>query len=119
VALRGDDPRVRAEAARAAEAIADPAFAAPLLYALPRERDPAARTALIKALALYPGRATVESLVRQMPEDIEGLKPTAEFDRSILLEARRSLVCATGEDFGLDAVAWRLWWEKSGKSRWP
>jgi hypothetical protein len=118
--LRADDPELRLEAARAAERVADPAFGSALLYALPRERSTPARVAIMRALALYPGRAAVvAALVEQVPEEEDAFKAAGDADRSLALEAHRSLVAVTGEDFGLDAGAWRLWWEKTGKRRWP
>jgi hypothetical protein len=118
--LRADDAVLRTEAARAAARVADPAFAAALVYALRRERDTAARVAILRAMASFPGKAAVvEALVEQVPDEDEAFKAAGDDDRSLGLEARRSLVAVTGEDFGPDAGAWRLWWEKTGKNRWP
>ena len=118
--LRADDSALRTESARAAERVADPAFAAALVYALRRERETAARAMIMNAMAAFPGRAVViEALVEQMPDEDQAFKAAGDSDRSIGLEARRSLVALTGEDWGPDAGAWRLWWEKTGKNRWP
>ncbi len=118
--LRADDSTLRTESARAALLAADPAFASALVYALRRERETAARTMIMAAMAAYPGRAIViEALVEQMPDEEQAFKAAGDSDRSIGLVARQSLIALTGEDLGPDAGAWRLWWEKTGKNRWP
>ena len=40
-------------------------------------------------------------------------------DRTVSVQAQRALVAISGEDFGPEAPAWQLWWDQTGKSRWP
>ena len=108
-AIRSGDSPVRGAGAQAAAQVLDPAFGAALAYAVPRERDGVARARMIEALASYPGKDTVFLLINQLRDD----------DRTVTVHAQRALVAIAGEDFGPEAPAWQLWWDRTGKSRWP
>src|SRR5262249_43553853 len=108
-ALRRGDASVRGTGALAAAMVIDPSFNASLMYALQREKDSIARARIIEALASYPGRETVMVLMGQLKED----------DRTVSVQAHRALVAISGEDFGSDAAPWQLWWDQTGKTRWP
>jgi hypothetical protein len=108
-AIRMGDSGVRGLGAQAAAQVLDPTFGAALEYALPRERDSVARARLIEALAHYPGKKTIELLMTQLRDD----------DRTVTTHAHRALVAIAGEDLGPEAPAWQLWWDQTGKARWP
>jgi HEAT repeat protein len=108
-AIRAGNSGVRGAAAQAAALVLDPAFGASLAYALPREKDGVARARIIEALANYPGKETIALLLIQLRDD----------DRTVTTHAQRALVAISGEDFGPEPTAWQLWWDQTGKSRWP
>ena len=89
--------------------VIDPSFSAALMYALQREKDSVARARIIEALASYPGRETLLVLLNQLRED----------DLTVSVQAHRALVAISGEDFGSESARWQLWWDQTGKSRWP
>jgi hypothetical protein len=108
-ALRAGDATVRGAAAMAAAQVVDPAFGASLAYAVPRERDPVARARMIETLVHYPGRETIVLLMSQLRDD----------ERTVSVHARRALVAISGEDFGGAPARWQLWWDQTGRTRWP
>jgi hypothetical protein len=108
-ALRAGGSEVRGAGALAAAMVIDPAFGASLSYALQRERDSVARARIIEALAGYPGRDTILLLMSQLRDD----------ERTVSVHAHRALVAISGEDFGAAASRWQLWWDQTGKTRWP
>jgi HEAT repeat protein len=108
-AIRNGDSGVRGAGAQAAAQVLDPAFGDSLHYALPRERDGVARARIIEALAGYPGKKTIELLMTQLRDD----------DRTVTTHAQRALVAISGEDFGPEPTPWQLWWDQTGKTRWP
>jgi hypothetical protein len=108
-ALRRGDATVRGAGALAAAMVIDPSFSASLMYALQREKDSVARARIIEALASYPGRETLLVLLSQLRED----------DLTVSVQAHRALVAISGEDFGSESARWQLWWDQTGKSRWP
>ena len=108
-AIRTGDSTVRGAGAQAAAQVLDPSFGASLAYALPRERDGIARARIIEALASYPSKETIALLIAQLRDD----------DRTVTTHAQRALVAISGEDFGPEPSAWQLWWDQTGKSRWP
>jgi HEAT repeat protein len=107
--LRAGDSMVRGSAALAAAQVVDPAFGPALAYALPRERDGVARARIIQALTSYPGRESMLLLMSQLKDD----------DLTVTIHAHRALIAISGEDFGDDPAAWQLWWDQTGKTRWP
>jgi hypothetical protein len=108
-ALRAGDPTVRGTGALAASQVIDPSFGASLAYALPREREPVTRARIIQALSNYPGRETILLLMAQLKDD----------ERTVSVHAHRALVAISGEDFGSASARWQLWWDQTGKVRWP
>ena len=108
-AIRKGDSGVRGAGAQAAALVLDPSFGASLAYALPREKDGMARARIIETLANYPGKDTISLLLIQLRDD----------DRTVTTHAQRALVAISGEDFGPEPTAWQLWWDQTGKSRWP
>jgi hypothetical protein len=108
-ALRAGDATVRGAGAMAAAEVIDPAFQSALAFALPRERDGIARARIIEALASYPGKDTITLLLSQLGDD----------DRTVSVHAQRALVAISGEDFGSEPQPWQLWWDQTGKRRWP
>jgi hypothetical protein len=108
-ALADEDKSVRMDAALAAARVLDPALAEPMIRALQRERDRDAQALIMRALAAYPGNATVRSLIQAVAD------PAPQ----VALNASRVLAEMTGEDFGEDPLKWNLWWEREGKIRWP
>ncbi len=96
--LDDEDAKVRIEAAKALANIPDDSAAGPLLRAAQNpEENLDARLAAIDALRHYEGQESLLGLV--------GLLESEEF--SVTWQARRSLITATGEDHGFDALAWR------------
>jgi HEAT repeat protein len=108
-ALRHGDSSVRGAGALAAAQVIDPGFGATLGFALAREKDGVTRARIIQALASYPGRDTILLLLTQLRDD----------DRTVGVHAQRALVAISGEDFGPAPGPWQLWWEQTGKARWP
>lgn len=108
-ALRRGDTMVRGAAAQAAAKVIDPAFLPAIIFAMQREKDGLARARMIEALANYPGRETMVVLMGQLRDD----------DRTVTVHAHRALIAVSGEDFGSDAQPWQLWWDQTGKTRWP
>jgi HEAT repeat protein len=108
-ALRRGDSMVRGAAAQAAARVLDPATGPAIVYALQRETDPVTRGRLIEVLARYPGRESILLIMAQLRDD----------DRSVGVHAHRALVAIAGEDFGTEFPAWQLWWDQTGKARWP
>ncbi len=108
-ALRRGSPEVRGAGALAAARVNDPAFADALAFGLARERDAIARSRIIGAMAQYPRRDVILLIINQLSDDEPIVKESAQ----------RALVAMTSEDFGADAPAWELWWDKTGKRRWP
>ena len=107
--LQDKDKSVRMDAALAAGQVLDVAFGPALLEALVRERDPDARIHIIQTLEAYPARSTAQALLVSLQDP----------DPQIALNAREVLARQVGQDFGEDDAAWRIWWEREGKSRWP
>lgn len=107
--LKDEDRAVRMDSALAAGQVLDVAFGPALLEAFVRERDPDARIHIIKALEAYPARDTAQALLASLDDP----------DRQVALNAREVLARQVGRDFGRDGAAWRIWWEREGKSRWP
>lgn len=109
-ALRRDPSAlVRGEAALAAARIRAPDFGEPLVQALRLEPDSGARVRMVRALAWYPGRTMLETMVELQADE----------SRSVRINARELLVRFTRRDFGSDAGAWIRWWEESGRKHWP
>lgn len=108
--LRHDpDPDVRAAAARAAGAVLDPSFGRTLLDRLLDETSAPVRAAIVQALAPYPGRASVQTLIALLSDP----------ERNIRILAASALDRMAGESLGSEQERWVLWWDREGKDRWP
>ncbi|MAG55046.1 MAG: hypothetical protein CMJ83_02020 [Planctomycetes bacterium] len=108
-ALTDEDPRVRAEAARAASRVLDPSFGVGLAKAFDVEFETDPKVQQLKTMEFYPSRITALSLLRGVQDP----------ERGVALTARSVLTNFVGEDLGEDGVDWRIWWEREGKIRWP
>jgi len=67
------------------------------------------RVAAVQALGELKCRESIPDLIGFLSDDEE----------SVVLAAQRSLVKATGRDFGLNQEAWRNWWEKGAPPEKP
>ncbi len=108
-AIQDKDPAVRSAAFRAAAEVLDPAFADGLQFQFARETEGDARIQLLQALSWYPSKGTFAALLLALRHE----------DRALNIQAYRILVPMCGVDFGLDAGAWLLWFEREGRQRWP
>ena len=107
------DPRVRAEAARAAGAFGGGELAAVIASAAGGERDARARRPMVEAAGALayrlegPGRdAALGTLLRALDDD----------DRGIRFAAREALKALAGEDLGESPAAWERW-RSGGRER--
>jgi len=108
-ALRDENAMVRAEAARAARRVLSPNFGPALSVAYAREVQPDAKVQMLKTLAWYPSRSTVELCLIAL----------ADIERPVALASRDVMTTLVGKDLGPEPAAWRVWWEREGKTRWP
>lgn len=104
-ALRDSDKLVRLEAARALQRVHNPAAVEPLMIACNAEREPEAeiRAEAADALGQYADPRILGSLQSCL----------ADSNLTVNYAGLRSLRTLTGQDFGMDRVAWRNWLEKS------
>lgn len=108
-ALADDDPLVRAEAARSARRVLAPQFGRALARAYAREVHPDSKVQILKSLAWYPSRTTVELCLIAL----------TDIERPVALASRDVMTTLVGKDLGPEHAAWRVWWEREGKTRWP
>ena len=96
---------------RELERLEDPRAVDPLLHLARTSSDQYLRLRCIKALGNIGGRKAIRGLVSLFDEDYRGLPvgmggdPVDHFHRAI----GKALQIATGETFGADADAWRVW----------
>ncbi len=103
--LKDEDPTVRTEAARALQRLHNPVAIDALLVSLDRDKEPEAGVRLEAASALgqYAENRVVEQLIEALQDD----------NLSVDLTVQTSLRTLTGQDFGLDIIAWRAWYAHS------
>ena len=104
--LQDPDKLVRLEAARALQRVHNPIAIDPLIKECDdrKEIDSEVRAEAADALGQYAEPRVLASLQKSM----------ADSNLSVNYSALRSLRTLTGQDFGLDRLAWRLWLDQSG-----
>ncbi|MFT7618644.1 MAG: hypothetical protein ACI97A_002291 [Planctomycetota bacterium] len=107
--LRNREGAVRADVSEAMTSILDPAFGDSLISQLPLERNPYAAAKMIRALAAYPSRKTIEQIITSMAKE----------DPLVSQNAADVLETMTGVNFQLDREAWEIWWLETGVKLWP
>jgi HEAT repeat protein len=111
--LTDANPMVRVEAARGLQRLHDPSAVDPLIVAvrepdprsesIPAENEPEVRTEAAAALGQYAEDRVLRALISALDDT----------DLAVNRAALRSLRILTGQDLGLDSVAWESWKAKA------
>lgn len=101
-----ETPVVRHEAAEALGEIRDPKAIMPLIGVLEQTIPLPLRTTVRNALAKFDDPRVVPALIAEVDRAKNAKDPI-----SAKLALRDLLKSKTGQDFGVDPVAWRAWWD--------